>query len=205
MWNPDKVSEADLLDAIARVARVLSPKFVFGSYTTEDIDQQIALFCLEALPRYDATSYPLPNFLYSHCKNRLLNLYRDKCRRNDPPCRGCAQAERPSAAHAGSGFCDAHVAWLARNDAKANLLHPPSIGEVQPFGGTTSSSEIDEAVQLISNELPLELRPDWLRMRSGEAVPKPRREAVERAVAAILAEGEEGDGPAAHQEGDFEA
>lgn len=72
---------------ILRVADVLSKTCimklpaliaVFGAkgYTIEDLKQEICIFCLDGINRYDAGRGNLFTFLFIHSRNRLLNLYR---------------------------------------------------------------------------------------------------------------------------------
>src|SRR5689334_18161862 len=86
-------TESEVLDAIHRVSAILGPKFAFGPYDVADIRQEVAVMCLQALPRYRPEAGNLEGFLYTHAKNRLKNLLRDKFRRNDPPCVQCHRAD----------------------------------------------------------------------------------------------------------------
>lgn len=72
---------------ILRVADVLSKTCimklpaliaVFGAkgYTIEDLKQEICIFCLDGINRYNPARGNLFTFLFIHSRNRLLNLYR---------------------------------------------------------------------------------------------------------------------------------
>src|SRR5947208_703774 len=88
MHLPPNKTEAQVVEAIEKAVGMLAPSFAFGIYDVEDIRQEARIFAIEALPRYDGVR-PLENFLYSHVKNRLINLRRDKFRRADAPCKAC--------------------------------------------------------------------------------------------------------------------
>lgn len=82
------VPEAHFLECVEHVVTVLCGTFAFGYYSVEDIRQEIRVFCLEAMPRFDR-SRDLKKFLYVHAYRRLINLQRNKLQRNDPPCIRC--------------------------------------------------------------------------------------------------------------------
>lgn len=185
---PPGTTEKDVLDAIEKAVTILAPSFVFGYWDLDDIKQQARMFCLQALERWDKVR-PLENFLYTHCRNRLANLRRDKLRRNDPPCESC---------HAGTfcgqtegGACRRYADWLKRNNAKANLARPLDIDNVsdnkKSHDCTTERDvEMDELLELIDEKLPMELRSYYLQMRDGLQVPKAKRQAVMDAVKEII-------------------
>lgn len=189
---PPGLSEREVLDAIERTVHLLAGKFVFGMYSVEDIEQEGRMEAVRILARYDA-SRPLDNYLYSCVRNFYLRLQRDKLRRTaDPPCRLCHEAEGGRPPHEG-GWCPKYLAWRERNDAKANLMQPLDI-EHGEEPRSRSDSEVEESVELkdllarIDERLDVELRADYLQMKAGRPVPRPRRLAVENAVRTILGE-----------------
>ncbi len=72
----NKCSLAIIMD----IADSLSSAYSSISLEKEDLQQEIFLFCMDALPRYDGR-VPLENFLRKHSKNRILNLIRYNKRR----------------------------------------------------------------------------------------------------------------------------
>lgn len=191
-------TEAQVLEAIERCVAMLAHQFVFGYFGREDMAQQLRMYAIEALPRYKpglnadgVPSRPLANFLFSHCKNRAINLHRDKCRRTDPPCTPCHQGR---VEHPDGEVCAKYRAWRKRNNAKANLVRPQGIDSVadeRESSMRTSELVAEEAdvkdMRLeIDEMLDLALRPDYLRMLAGEHVPKDRRQKVEVAILAII-------------------
>lgn len=185
---PTGYTEAQVVATITHLGNVMAPSFVFGAYSVADIKQEIALFCLEALPRYDPDR-PLENFLRVHCQNRLTNLVRDKFRRSDPPCRLCHKGREFE--HADHKMCEPYKVWKDRNDAKSNLAKSAETGPREPIHDdrldeAANAAEIAEAVSMIDASLPTALRADYLRMKAGEKIPRDRRLAVEAAVKEIL-------------------
>jgi hypothetical protein len=190
---PPGFTEAEVLAAIDRVSTVLAPAFVFGFFTVEDIRQQARLFALEVLAKGQyKPGQALDGYLFSAVRNKLRNYKRDLHHRSDPPCQKCATGDFCCQ----SGPCKVFVAWVARNQTKANLARPVDMGDVPPDREPRTSEESvveqaaegNELEQLIDERLPLELRADYLKMRAGVHPGDRRREPVQRAILAILAE-----------------
>ncbi len=196
-------SEADVVEAINKAANILAPSFAFAYHEVSDIRQQIALEALKALAsgRYDPTR-PLENFIYAHVRNRLINFKRDKLRRNDPPCPTCHRLiPGEHSEHEDGKKCEKYLAWAGRNTAKQNIIAPLDISnisdEAEPRTRTESEVEDNvithELLLLIDESLDMELRADYLAMRSGAKVPKARRELVVAALREIVDTSEEED------------
>ena len=195
------MTEAEVLEAIQTAASALT-RFKFGPHDEDDIKQQAALFALQALEddRYDPRpgpdgkpTRPLANFLYTHMRNRLINLKRDQFRRNDPPCRSCHEALPGRTEHADGQYCAKYEAWLKRNISKQNILCPADISDFE--GGAASQDVVDdvqtsELLRLIDTQMPVSMRADYLRMRDGESLPKVRRLEIEEFVRNIIQEGD---------------
>ncbi len=197
---PSGFTEHEVLTAIDRTVNILAPGFAFGFMDEDDIKQEGRLFAMEGLKHYDA-SRSLDAFLYTHVKNRLINLKRDKFRRNDPPCRVCHDTGR----HPGSNqVCDKYNVWYKRNSAKASLCKPLTLNQSDDDAVPSCSSVVEdvsirEVLLRIDQELPVELRASYLQMKSGVSVPKALREKVESAVRHILREELEEEGTALHE------
>ncbi len=193
MILPPNVSEAHFLEVVEKVVGILSRSFTFGYFDVADIKQQGRLFAIKAMEKYDP-SRPLDNFLYTHVKNRLINFRRDKFRRNDPPCHDCHNSIAGETQHADKQYCPKYINWLRLNSAKQNIMNPLDISNIcderEPTTRNESSVvediERNELLSLIDMKLSVELRSDYLKMQSGESVPKTRREAVKAAVLEIL-------------------
>lgn len=195
MELPPEVSEKELLAAINNAVRVLAPSFTFGIYDLEDIRQEARMFGLEAVKRWDRIR-PLENFLYSHIRNRLINLKRDKFRRNDPPCLLCHHGENKRSGHPSGEFCKKYVEWKRRNERKASLMRPMDFDHLPENcerkvcleSDVEGSVEMAEIMALIDERLDVDLRATYLQMLTGKSVPKARRSQVEEAIKEILRE-----------------
>lgn len=191
MKIPPGMTEADVLEAIEKAVNALASSFTFGIYDIDDIKQQGRLYALLVLEdeKYDP-SRPLPNFLYAHIRNRLINLKRDKLHRNDPPCRQCATGDFCTA----EGPCKKFQDWRRRNTAKANLQRPLDLNHLSD--DKENRTRIDDSVsedvalaemlRMIDEQLPVELRPYYLQMRAGVSIPKAKREQVNSAIKEIV-------------------
>jgi len=200
MHIPKGMTEEYVLEKIDSVARLLCRQYVFGYYDKDDLFQEMRYQALLAMPKYDPGGFDtdgnpnrkLENFLFTHFNNRLINLIRDKCRRNDPPCKICH--ENNQHLHEDGQICSKYAKWRARNDAKANLARPLDIGliadeherNMRCQANVEESAEVDEAIRMVDEKLPVEMRADYLRMRAGEKLTKARRLKIEETVKAIL-------------------
>lgn len=179
-------TEKEILETIERVIVTLVPSFIFGYYTYDDIAQEARIKAIEALDDYDEKRR-LDCFLWTHVKNRLINLRRDKQMRNDPPCNKC---------HAGNfckqGGCKKYNEWYERNIAKCNVLNFVSMENLVGENNVIEQSDqetdvqISEILKIIDEKIPVDLRKYYLMMRDGVSVPKSKRLKVEEIVKEIL-------------------
>jgi DNA-directed RNA polymerase specialized sigma24 family protein len=193
MKLPSNMTETQVVEIMQKVVNLLAPSFRFGCYDVDDIKQEGMTFAIQAMDKYDE-SRPLENFLYSHIKNRLINLKRDRYKRNDSPCTSCHNAIDGYTEHQDGKYCEKYIAWYRRNSAKQNLMHTIDISTITQDRETKTKIadsavyevEVRELVELVDEFLPAELRASLLQMRAGQPVPKARRLEVERAVQDIL-------------------
>jgi DNA-directed RNA polymerase specialized sigma24 family protein len=189
MRIPTNMTESQVIAIMEKVVSVLAPSFRFGHYDVDDIKQEGIYFAIQAMERYDE-SRPLENFLYSHVKNRLINLKRDKYRRNDSPCPNCHNAIDGHTEHPDGQYCEKYISWRTRNMCKQSLMNPLDITSINYERDTNHSAvydvEVRELIELVDEFLPPDLRASLLQMRAGQSVPKSRRLEVERAVKQIL-------------------
>lgn len=68
------------LEIIMGIADSLSEAYRSKTLPKEDLRQEVFLFCVDAMTRYDGRA-PLENFLRKHARNRILNLLRYNKRR----------------------------------------------------------------------------------------------------------------------------
>lgn len=194
MDNTAHITDEVLL-AIERIVNILAPNFKFGCYELDDIKQQGRIFALEGLRRYDAKR-PLPNFLYSHVRNRLINFRRDKSKhRNEPPCLLCHDRLADETDHPDGKFCSVYRTWQKQNHVKNQIFQPVSIDNVAEESfinkrttpdNIVNITEKKEIFDIIDRHLPVELRSTYLKMKSGVSVPKAKRTEVEQTIIRIL-------------------
>jgi len=141
-------------DEVDKVIDEVSSRFgrlSFGIYNKDDIKQEAALFCIDALDRYE--SGPLENFLMVHAKNRLLNLIRNESNNKNAkfllnftiPIQNIDEEMEPGMMYEDRTLLDL-------------------IGE--------------ELMTEINNRVPIERRIDLIKMLSGLKVSKTRRHAI---------------------------
>jgi DNA-directed RNA polymerase specialized sigma24 family protein len=186
VFIPNGSSEAEVLATIEVVVRVLAPQFKIPGFGIDDIAQELRVMGMEALPRYDPRR-PLPNFLYSHMRKRIINFRRDHLTRTDSPCRQC----RDGIQHEPGPRCEAHKKWAVRQDRKKALQMTPQFDQElfdpgMPGDVTVEDAATKELLELVDQQLPVELRTSYLKMRAGVTIPPKRREQVEEAVREII-------------------
>lgn len=193
MYIPEGHTEQSVTKIMQSTAKLLSLKFKFAYHDDEDIEQESICYFLEALPRYKPKIGPLEGFLWSHGVNRLRNKHRDTVFRTEPACRACH--DNPSeGGHDTGDVCNAYKRWKEKNERKQSLAMTAAgpCEDGTSWEGPASEDEspdiaaANELRRLIDRELDLDLRADYLRMKDGAMVPKPRRKAVQAAIAAIL-------------------
>ena len=148
---------------IQRIAKQLAPRYVFGSYEREDIEQEATILALDGLKRYDGVR-PLENFLYTHVSNRLKNFKRDNYFRITT-----GNAEKVQ-------------------QAKKDLLGASSAIDPIIYVEEDMSEVIDakDAIEKINEQLPAKYRADYLKMCNGAKVPKKRKAEILSLLKKIL-------------------
>jgi DNA-directed RNA polymerase specialized sigma24 family protein len=162
---PSGVCEADFITAVTDVVRQLSHKYSFGIYSEDDLLQEGYEWALRAIHKYDARRTRLFNFLYSHIRNRLFNLRRDKLERLTPPCSRCplnAFVNNVCTLYSDDlEECTHYSKWITRNNAKRSLmtstqLDEPSNGETKsPLEVLATRERISELRELLDDEADL--------------------------------------------------
>lgn len=155
-----RLDDEQKLEIITRVAKRLAPKYVFGYYGQEDIEQEAVLMGYDALTRWDGIR-PLENFIYTHINNRLKTFKRDNYYRLNA---GSAEPIQ---------------------QAKKNIMDPISIDKVNPVKELVDD-QFKEARTYIDDFLPVCLRKDYLRMCAGVKISKPVKARVLAEIKTIL-------------------
>ncbi|MBN9517404.1 hypothetical protein J0H58_02620 [bacterium] len=189
------MSDAEFVAVVEKVAGVLFKQFGRVHGDLDDFRQQVALWALSALPKYDPARGTLGAFVHRHARFRAMNALRDQITRDDPLCKSC-HAGVPCDRAGDRQQCPGYAKWLRRNQAKSNIARPLSMGDHPDRGEglacytpNVEGGVLDaDLMRFIDERLPTVVRGDYLRLMAGEAVTSCRKAAVRRAVAAILSE-----------------
>ena len=173
------------IEVVQKVAHALAPRYTFGYYDADDIEQECYFIAIEALDRYDESLGSLENFLYTHLSNRLKNFLRKHYYRKNFSCVHCG-GEDPS--------CESCEKRRWKFAVKKHLMEPIDIDNVNCNNEANAYEtynlleklELEEIFSLINQSLEIPLRADYLRMLEGLHVPKSKREVIEGRIVEIL-------------------
>lgn len=186
------MTESQVTEIIIRVVKTLSSKFRFGYYSNEDMEQEGFIFAMELLEseKYDA-SRKLENLLYSHIRNRFINYKRDKYSRSESPCKSCVfynPETKQCGAFTDVKGCSKLEGWKKRNSSRKSLMYPKDISSVGENYSNTVDDEVDynDTKKHIDDNLPAELRSDYLRVLNGVTIPKARKMRVRTVVLSLI-------------------
>lgn len=196
MRIPTNMTEAEVLAIFNKVISKLSYKFKFSGHSIEDMKQEALLYAIEGIERYDE-SRPLENFIFTHVHNRLYNFKRNNYFRLEKPCEHCPVGAfiRPDGCSAFENRedCQLFAGWQKRNVTRKNLTNLLEYNQVssneRSMGYDTSLSDnlnIQEILDLIDVELPVNLRKNYLQLLEGNRIPKKDRLELEEVVSNIL-------------------
>lgn len=201
MKVPKGHTEKEVLTILNAVVFKLARQFKFGYYDVEDMEQEGRMEALKALHRWTPSKGSLKTFLWTCVHNHLYNLKRNQFARPDKPCLKCPFNAYVPETEGCTKYddlmeCSLYNGWLTRNSAKKNLMRPVNIEGVsdeRESNMTSLSSEIvdlglKELVDLIDNNIPIEHRHNWLRMRNGVKLPKNQRVKLQAEIQIILKE-----------------
>lgn len=183
--------EKEFLESIAKIKKLLVRKYTFPGYTVEDISQQIYVFALEAMEKFE-TGRPMVGFLYKAVKTRLINFKRDFFVRNDPPCMKCHATydKGGTPPHRAKRFCPKYLRWRSRNDARYKLHTAKQVDEDQHPSNESSTINFlahRETIQILSENLSIEHRKLLLKALAGERLSPENRMILTEAVKKVLA------------------
>ena len=181
---PKGMTEEEVMYVINRIAVRLAHRFRFGYHTIDDMKQQARLLAWQGLDLYD-NKRPLENFLWTHTRNRLYNFKRDNNGRQIecPDCDGTTQ-------------CETCYSRRVKGESRRNIMNPIELGSVmgERENNMHIQYDLDQQIDmkdffsLIEENIPLELKADFIRLRNDVSIPKPRREKVYSAIRSILEE-----------------
>lgn len=173
------------LNTILKVCKRIAKKYVFGSYTVEDIEQEAFIIACAALPAYNKDKGPLENFIQVHLKNRLFNFKRDNffrppqticslCGSNDPyACDKCSERYRKA---------------ISRRSLLEAAEPKDEVSEYTHTIDNLEKMEYQELIDKINTNLPIEMRVDYLRLLDGAHINKQRRLEIEQEILRIVNE-----------------
>jgi len=176
-----------ILKTIQKVCKRLAPKFTFGYFSVEDIEQEAFIFALDALPRFDKTKSSLESFLFTHISNKLKTFKRDNYFRKDFECKYCGRKD-PNCEH-----CKRRE-W--KHSIKKHLMEPLDIDNISDnteknmslSSDILSSLEMKEMFEIINNKLDICLREDLIKMMHGIPISKTKKQIIEANIIIILGE-----------------
>jgi DNA-directed RNA polymerase specialized sigma24 family protein len=157
MKIPDNLTEQEVFDTISLIVDKIAPRYTFHGYEIDDIKQESFIICLDALDRYDCKR-PLENFLSVHLSNRLKNFIRDN-----------------------------H--YLKDNTEKKKIKSPNYISDENYIKENFDIEEYlinKEILQIIDEELPSNMREDYLKMINGVSINKNKKEKIINKIKEIL-------------------
>lgn len=202
MIIPKGMTEKEVLECIDHVVKGLAPKYVFGYYTLEDIKQYGRLKAIELIKsgKFDSEKSSLKTFVWTHVKNRLVNLKRDEFERLDKPCYKCplykpnikSECEKYEDKH----NCDLYSKWYSRNESKKNVICPIDIDNVSydKEQNLSHSNDLDlsidtkDMVDLIDSKISNKNRSYWIKLKSDIKLSKKEYNAVLEEIREILYE-----------------
>lgn len=164
MELPEGITEEKFLGAFQNVIGKIAHLYTFTTVDAEDISQEAFLIAHSGLKDYDG-SRSLENFLYIHLSNRLKNFKRDNYYRYEV---GAAQKIQ---------------------ETKKSILEPIDINELFYIatGDTISSeAEVTELLEIIDENLPANMRSDYLKMKNKGKITKARKNKVIRKIQEII-------------------
>lgn len=173
MKVPKGMKKSEVLEVINKICDRYAHKFKFGYFTPDDIRQEAFMIAMDALDRYDSDR-PLENFLAVAVKNRLNNFKRDKYYRQNQISNDDKQEQL--------------------NNSKRFLMDTLDITNIRDEKEKNMRLEDDfvenvantELLEIIDEHLDVSFRSDYLRIRDGTYVPKPRREQIIAEILEIL-------------------
>ena len=171
----------ETMEIVDNVCRAISKNFAFDHFEPDDIYQEAFIICMEILDKYDGDR-PLENFLRVSLKNRLRNFRRDNSKYYKYQCEVCNNEDIEN--------CENCLRQRVIYSTKKNIDRPKNIDEVKNEV-VYESSEVElllrkEIFDLVSKNIPVHMRTDYLKMMSDVYVNKVRREEVIERIRDIL-------------------
>ena len=178
---PEGYTEERVLKIIDGILDYLAPNFTFGYYDVDDIKQEGRIFALEVLSKC-TPGVEINNFLFTHIKNRLINLKRNKLTRPNP-CNRCKECKYDCINN-----CPRYNKWIKRSLVKKNLTeaHAELTEQHTDYRKEVEQLHDTELLKIVDNHLPPSFRHDFLRLIEGCTIPQFRRSKLVEEINSIV-------------------
>jgi len=163
---PEGFTEQEVVDTITRVAQRFAARYRFSSYETEDIFQEAFIIGMDRLDKYQV-GRPLENYLAVVIPNGLKNFKRKIVGRPEDTNRDRKLLVSPLSMD------------VVRDEEESGMWNKFDF---------LNDLQVDDIFRLIDINLPVDFRSDFLRMKQGILISKPRREKIELIIVEILRE-----------------
>ena len=187
MKLPPNIQEEEFLITLEKAVNDAIKNFTVAYFDKDDLKQEARMFALECLSKYRPNQGTLYTFIRAHIKNRLINLKRNVSFRPTAPCHICGHHDFNTSPGDRTG-CDVYedrsecarwVKWIKSNTSKMHLSNP-SPNETYPTEDDGDGVVLDDVYKnelktLISKNIPINLRADYLKMMDGISLPIKRR------------------------------
>jgi len=192
MYIPKGYTEQQVIDDINHVVAHLSHHFKFGLLDEEDIRQEGWVEALKALKKYKSNkNTSLRTFLYTHVRNRFINMRRNKCISQSNPCIGCGfRHKKLCREFKNKNDCEKYAAWQLINKRKLSLIKGHKfIDDSDTYA--INSNELEkicnkEMFTIIDKHIPYYLRDDYCRFMHGARLSKQKKEKLIAKIKQIL-------------------
>lgn len=180
---PGGITEEEALEAIENAARVLKKRFKLPGWDQDDVAQFVRLTCWEMLQqgKFDPARGTLYALVFTHGRNRLSNAVRDQVKRYDSPCQRCLHGDYCQE----DGPCKRHARWAKAQSEKAKAAQPSPLDRISDEDAedslrapenASSEAEIADALRLLDENLDVDTRYWWLRLKAGVAIPGEKKD-----------------------------
>jgi len=179
MKIPPNHTEEQVLALLDNIANRFKMKYRFDIHDEDDIYQEAYVLAWQALDKYNG-NHPLENFLTTHVSNRLKNFKRNNLYYKQEPGIDSSKQERAEWNErylSQKRIFEAITIDRIRDEHESNMRRPSDSENVLYY---------KQVAQCIDKFLPSELRIEYLKMKEGINIPKPRREYVMGVLKQIL-------------------
>jgi len=192
MKIPEGMTEEQIVQIVNKILDFWANTIKIPSFTAEDVRQEGWVYALLGLDRFTAepTERNVFNFLTRHISYRLLYLKQVKEGTYKMPCKGCPFADGSMCKLGEKKNCEAWAAWNTKFERRSSYekVVDPIEYEHNHLYEVDLDKEIDQKdiIRKIFNNLPFELRADFLRMLDGVYLITKRRLRLRDKITEIL-------------------